>query len=398
MAPRSLVFGLVLCSALAAQNPIAVGSRAVALTNTSGTGSAVLAATVRYPAVTAGVDVPLLPHPSGWPVVVMLHGFGWIGQDYTALADAYVSFGFVVVLPDTCQWDWDCQEADARAIHPALGIENASAASPFHASFDMSRVALVGHSMGGMSVGNVLANNPGYVAGFAIAPVLPFGNSPGLIDVPFGMIAGAGDPITSWDGNALPYYSAITHPEGLKFLCVLTTACDHMNVAGLVSQPSTADTSVFTRGVRSGAGFLGHVMRLESTGLDRAIGTEALSDPLVALLQTDIMTPQLWLDHEFRIGAQSLVCSATPGTWSILLAASSTIQPIATSFGDLLVDPASMFPLAFLIAPAGAAAEAAVAVPNDPLLVGLPVALQTIGEVPGQQIRLGNAWQLQVLP
>lgn len=398
MLRRSLALGAALCSTVLAQSQVAVGSRAIVLANSTGVGSTALAATVRYPAATAGTDVPVLPHPSGWPVIVLLHGFGWLGQDYTVLADAYVGQGFVVVLPDTCQWDWDCQEYDARAIYPALATENASAASPFGGALDMSRVGLVGHSMGGMSVGNVLAINPGYAAGLAIAPVLPFGDSPQAIAVPFGTIVGAGDPITPWDGFSLPYYTAVVNHPTLKFLCVMGMACEHMNVAGLVAQPSAVDASVFTRGVRSGIGFLQHAMGLDATGLDRAIGFEAAADPLVALLESDIATPQVWLDQQFRIGMSSRVCSAAPGTWSILFAATTVIPPLATAWGDLLIDPWTMFPLAVLIAPPGDVAGATIAVPADPNLVGLPVALQALGETLPQVSWLSNAWQVQILP
>lgn len=390
--PR-LLFAVALATvAVTAQQGRPVGTRSVTWPNPTAVGSPTLAATVRYPAATPGAGVPMLTHPNGWPVVVLLHGFGLIGQDYVVLADALVRTGFVVVLPDSCQWDWDCQEADGRAMFPALAFEDADASSPFFSAFDMHRVALMGHSMGGSSVGNILAANPGYACGFTLAPVWAFGSNSSAILVPFGIVVGAGDLVTSYASYALPYYTAVTNHGSVKLLYQLDTNCDHFNVAGLEPAPwSTVTTAVFDRSVKVTRGFLQHCLGISPTGFETAIGPEALSEPMLVSLQQETVVPQVWMQKVFQIGQTSRVSIATQGSLVVLMGAGNVMPGVQTQFGLLTIDLASLFVIGLGLTGTEQRADITINMPADPLLVGLPIALQALAET-AVTPTLSNTW------
>lgn len=378
-----------------AATPWPVGMRNVAWQNPGLIGSPQLEATVAYPAIAAGVDTPVQPNPQGWPVIVFLHGFGWIGADYGVLADRLASQGFVVIAADTCQWSWTCQEEDGRAIHSALVTETGDSQSPFFEAFDRHRVALVGHSMGGSSAGNILVANPGYRCAFTFAPALPLVD-PTPIDVPFGIVVGTADAITPPGGYAQPYYNTIVNAAPLRFLYLLDYRCDHMNVAGLIPQPwSTDSIAVFDRATSLAVGFLRHAMGIDPTGLEAALGTAPLAEPMLVSMQHAESEPQVWANDQFRIGATNRVSIAAQSVLALLMAANALGPRIPTPFGDFLIDYASTFTVGLtLVGPQGRA-DFILSMPPDPTMVGLPIALQAIVD-DGPDLRLGNAWLMFV--
>ena len=150
---------LLLTGCLLAQTPYAVGTRDIALANTTGQGSSSLTARVHFPAATAGSNVPVLPQQGGWPVVVFLHGFLALGNNYAPVGNALAAAGYIAVMSNTMQFDNQGQEYDGRALYSALVTANGTAGGAFTGALDMGRAALVGHSMGGGNIANVLANN-----------------------------------------------------------------------------------------------------------------------------------------------------------------------------------------------------------------------------------------------
>jgi len=396
---RACFAAAALSLAAQAQTAFAVGTRSVAWPNPTALGSTVLAATVHYPALTAGVDAPVLPRPGGWPVVVFLHGFGFLGNSYVALAERWASTGFVVVASDTCQWDWDCQEADGRAIYSAVLAATTDVADPFFGACDVARIGIAGHSMGGMSVGNVLATNPGYRCGMAIAPVTPFGPSPASITVPFGIVVGEADTITPWLSYSQPYYDAVTAHGSMKFLYLIDSAGDHLNVGGLSPLPwSTTTTEAFERSADVCRGFLQHCLRADPTGLEEAIGPAAITDPLMTSLQREIAVPQMWTDSRFHLGATTRMSIAIDGVFAGVFASPNAIAPLPTGIGDLEIDLNSAFLLAFGLANSEQRVDIVLAIPNDPLLITAQVALQSLGESPVGSIKLSNPIFLPIEP
>ncbi len=372
-----------------------VGTRNVAWHNPSLVGSAQLEATVAYPAVSAGIDMPVQPRPEGWPVIVFLHGFGWIGADYGALAERLASQGFVVIAADTCQWSWTCQEEDGRAIYSALVTETGDSQSPFFGAFDRHRIALVGHSMGGTSTGNILVGNPGYRCAFTFAPALPLVD-PTPIDVPFGIVVGTADAITPPGGYAQPYYNTIVNAAPLRFLYLLDYRCDHMNVAGLIPQPWSADSvAVFDRSTSLAVGFLRHAMEIDPTGLEAALGTAPLAEPMLVSMQHAESRPQVWASDRFHIGATNRVSIAAQSVLALLMAANALGPRIPTPFGDFLIDYATTFPIGIALVGPQSRADFNLSLPPDPTIVGLPIALQALVDH-GSDLQLGNAWLMFV--
>jgi hypothetical protein len=380
---------------ISAQAPHAVGTTTVAWPNTTGLGSPLLDATVCYPAVTAGVDAPVLQQSSGWPVVVFLHGYSFLGQDYGWLGETWASQGFVVVLSNTAQYDWICQGQDGRALYFAAMAENARPGSPFEGTFDVSRLALAGHSMGGGMTGSVLANNPGYRCGLALAPASPGSAVAALVTAPFGIVVGTGDWVTPWGWYSMPYYQAISSRDGLKFLYLLNGECDHMNIAGLSRYPSRA---VFDRVADVGVGFLNHFLDLGTGGLERAVGPEAQAESRFLMLSQEIATPQIWAAHPLQIGMGTRLSVAAEEGPGGIIAASALGPACSTPIGTLGLDATTAFILATGRARAERRIDVNVSVPNLVPMIGLSVALQAFGATSSQQLQLGSTIVLTVKP
>ena len=383
----AFVMSLCVIASASAQGSHRVGSRTVSWLNTSGFGSTLLAATVKYPAAVTGTGTPVLPASGGWPVIVFLHGYSFLGFDYADLGDAWASAGYVVVLGDTAQFDWILQEYDGRAMFGALGAANVEPGGPFEGALDTSRVVLAGHSMGGAGVAHVLQNNPGYRGGFALAPVMPLGGAAAAVAVPLGIAVGMGDTITPWDWYSQPYYNAVTQYGSLKFLYLMDTTCDHMTLAGL-SGPTEPS---FTRAASLGLGFFGHVLGIDPTALEMVFGRDPMQDPQLVSMQRQTMVPQLWLEQPLTIGMATRSSQVMDPGIAGLVAASSLAPPVSTPYGTLLVDPGTAFILAIGITDAEGRIDIDVTLPPDPLLIGLPVALQGLGPSQGFELVLGSA-------
>src|SRR5262249_1432017 len=161
-----------------------------------------------------------------------LHGYGQFGRDYVALGDAWTAAGFVVVQLDTAQWNYLTLWDDGIAMFAALAAANVQPHDRFAGAFDMAHVGLAGHSAAGGTAGLVLALNPGYRCGLALAPVTPGPVAAGMVDVPFGIVVGTGDTTTSAGTHAEPYFHAVGSQQGFKFLYTMNLDCNHLNVAG----------------------------------------------------------------------------------------------------------------------------------------------------------------------
>lgn len=379
-----------------------VGQRDVAWTNLAGAGSPVLDARVHYPSVAAGVGVPLLPSPSGtYPVVVFLHGFGLLGDDYTRIGEALAGFGFIAVMLNTAQFDYFVLEQDARAVFLNLEDENIRPGSFFEGVIDSDRVGLLGHSMGGAVLAYVLnedagqgMTNPGYKCGLGLAPVDPaLANAGSVVNVPIGLVSGMLDTLTPPAGHAIPYYAALDPTQGLKFHYQMGFNADHMNVAGLL----TLRGGVFSRSAKIMTGFFGQFLKDGEIGLDAVIGPDGLADNNLVQLDMDASVPQTWADGPMRIGRQTRVSVAAEDGFAGLIAASATSQPIPTFIGPLLLDPTT----AYLIVETyivGERLDVTITVPNVPSLIGTTLAVQGAGATVRDPIRLGSALSFTIRP
>lgn len=378
-----------------AQSSHQVGWHDVVLANPSGFGSPALAARIAYPAAAHGRNVPVLPQAGGWPVIVFLHGYAQLGRDYQALGEAWARAGFVVAQLDTAQWNfldlWD----DGIAMFGALGAANAASGTLLAGAFDMQRVGIAGHSMGGATTGLVLACNPGYRCGLALAPVFPGVTAAGMVTVPFGIVVGTGDMITPPGIFAEPFFEAVASQHGLKFLYTMNVECDHMNVAGLSMSPTP---DVFARVVDVGAAFFRHFLLEDSNAIERCVGPTALAESRLVSVQQRIAEPRVWASRPLRIGRRTRLSLAAEEGIGAILVAGSTAPAMPTVVGTLLLDPASAFAWRVAELPRERRIDAMLEVPDDPLLAGFTIAFQAIGATPVEPLLLGTAVQFTITP
>ena len=395
---RQLKHLLVTCAlsvgALVGQQP--VGQLNVSWPNPTGSGSPMLDACLHYPALSAGLNAPMATPatPSGYPLVVFLHGYGKLGDDYAAIGNTLAEAGYVAVMLNTAQWSHQLLLDDARAMFAALSNVSASAGGPLQSKFDMQRVGLLGHSMGGAVVALTLnvapsaaVANPGYKCGLGLAPVNPALMQAGtMVNVPFGIVSGQGDLLTPPAAHATPYYQAVTPIEGLKFHYEMGLACTHLNICGLKRQ----NPSVFARTQKIINGFFGQFLQGSLSGLEAVLGMEGQGDPNLYALSVDTTVPQAWADSPLCIGQTTRVSIALEGGWGGLLGADSTAAPTPTMVGTLLLDPASCFRLDEGPVVADRY-DVDIAVPSTSSLIGVTFAVQGAGATVQSQFTLGSA-------
>lgn len=382
----------------AAQALLPVGRHDLAWANPTTAGSPTLFARIYYPATVAGFDTPPLPSPSGWPTVVFLHGYGQIGSDYNQLAAAWSEQGFAVVALDTARFDFAMLRDDAIASYQAIQFANAAIGTLTDGLFDVSRMMVAGHSMGGGVAALVLANNPGYRAGLALAPFDPtqvVGPVAASVVTPFGIVAGDGDVITPPALHAVPLLATLGVPQGVKFLSRFDANCGHLEVAGLQVGSSNL---AFLGSVQVSTGFLAYALGTRNDALEQCIGPAAQSDPQLVSLSQQFGLAEAWASRPLRIGASArFSIGVEPGLGAAVIA-NGTIPPVSTPFGDLRVDPSSAFVGAIGVVGADRRLDFSVAVPLDPQLVGLELAVQAFGTTVTQPLWLGSVVRSVVLP
>ncbi|MFN3243253.1 MAG: hypothetical protein ACE37K_17260 [Planctomycetota bacterium] len=396
----SSLAGVLLSGAIVAQN--AVGLADVAWPNPVAAGTPTLSARIHYPAQDPGFGARMLsvPSPDGFPVVVFLHGYGQLGNDYAQIGDSLAQEGFIAVMINTAMHSYQTLEQDARGMFPALVAANTALGSQFRGKLNMEQVGLLGHSMGGAVIAYVLdydvaspVSNPGYTCGLALAPVNPaIAVSGTQIRVPLGIVSGQADPLTPPSTHAEPYYQSVTPLSGLKFHYQMGPTCDHMNIVGLLPHNPT----VFERTQAIIRGFYGQFLSGSLTGLESVLGVDGESDPNLAQLDVQTSIPQAWSDGTLRIGQVTRVSVALEGGWGGLLAANSTtMQPTTTLVGTLLIDPNTAFTLA-----EGPVAtqrlDVDILVPNLMALVGSTFAVQGGGATINDPFLLGSALGFEI--
>ena len=398
---RHLCIALALwCSALAGQQP--VGTMDVSWPNTSGNGTPMLDARLHYPAVAAGVGTRMKspPRSVGFPVIVFLHGYAVLGNDYGAMGDAIAEAGYVAVMLNTAMFSHTTMELDTQALYGAMTAETTDPQSPYYGKFDMERAGIMGHSMGASVIVYLLNEdpstdpttyciNPGYACGLALAPVDPALASSFMpvVEVPVGCISGLGDTLTPPVVHALPFYQSIDPKQGIKFHYMFGAACDHLNMCGLA--PNTP--AVFDRVQTIFRGFFGHFMQGSVTGLEGILGVDGQSDPNLASFQVETYVPQTWSDGQLSIGQTSRISVSIGGIFGLVLAANSlSALPVTTPFGDLLIDPVTVATFQQGLS-ATERFDAPISVPNTSSLIGVELALQGAGPTSTAPFRLGSA-------
>ena len=270
LALTCLAFG---ASAALAQDLLPAASRGEAFPNTTGKGTAELKATLWYP--TQGPKTnDLAPGPH--PVIVFLHGRGGFAMAYAALGERLAERGYVVVLSDTARVNPTAQMRDGSALFHALRAANEAEASFWKGALDMSAAGVTGHSMGGGASAHILAENPGYKAGFCFAPwqgAKRFSDAV-AIQVPVGIIHGVNDRTLPWKSTGKALYDQLPTDCSGRFLYVLKKEATHLNIALSFPFSSEADKAVFKTCVDLCLAFFDAHLRNSPAGLEALLTAE----------------------------------------------------------------------------------------------------------------------------
>ena len=364
---------MLLSIALAAQDHPAA-FRDFALSNRTPEGSRVLQARIYYPGLAAGQDAALRPQAGGYPVYLFLHGMGSYGSAYKQVAEPLTRAGYVVVLADTALTDGALQYKDSIATLPSLAAENQDPQSFFHGALDLTRAGIGGYSMGGMTALRVLSTNCGYRVGFGHAAVAGryYGPLEGVnCRQPFALVHGLGDTLEPIEG-AYAWWQGGTNATGQRVLYVMNQECNHINVA---SVPALPDLPIFERTMRVCRGFLDAHLKGDATGLAEVLGAPARTEPRLVAIAAGVERPALLVERSGR--AARITGIAEPGP--LFLTASLARARVPTPFGEFLLDPAFLIPLATPIVDAGRAVFLELTLPEIQGLSGFPLPIQALG-------------------
>jgi dienelactone hydrolase len=161
--------------------------------------------------------------PGRWPLVVFAHGYA-VGPDpYVSLCEAWAAAGYVVAAPrfpltdehvagdSLDESDIEEQPADVVFVMQALLAPD----SPVAGAVDPSRIAVAGHSDGGLIALSVAADPPAgvrAVIALSTSPVGRPGENPALL-----VVQGDEDDINGWEYGQAIYDEAVP-PRYLVYL------------------------------------------------------------------------------------------------------------------------------------------------------------------------------------
>jgi pimeloyl-ACP methyl ester carboxylesterase len=333
--PRLQFALLLLLGPATAQLPVAY--RDDVFTNTTGQGTPGLKCRVFYPATAAGIGTPLLPAPGGYPVVLHLHGQGGNGIATPDYATAVATTGYIMVMQDTASTSSSTQYNDALATIIALQAENTKPSSFYVGQLDMTRFAVIGHSMGGGNTFRVLAVSTVPKVGVAFAPTNQTSTAPN-VKVPMLLINGLGDTVLS-PTSSVNNYNALTNYTGTKTLFQFNTDCGHGTMLAWPQTPT--ELAIFTRSMRVTVGFLDTWLKARPRGFEDVAGLTARSEPRLNQLLQACERPVMWSTFPSASPLVARVSFVTEPGSSFLMAAVQTAS-VPTPFGVLGLDPSTI--------------------------------------------------------
>ncbi|MBI5610601.1 MAG: dienelactone hydrolase family protein [Deltaproteobacteria bacterium] len=162
------------------------------------------------------------PAGTGWPLVAFSHCHTCLRFENTTVNERLASHGIAVVAPDhtgNTLFDFlagksatlgvpflQTREDDIRfVVDQVLDPSNTAIPQVIRGKFDPARVAALGHSFGGVTIGKAIQDDPRFKAGFAMAvpmaqPILP-GVKMADIHVPVGFLLAQEDNSILLIGN-----------------------------------------------------------------------------------------------------------------------------------------------------------------------------------------------------
>jgi dienelactone hydrolase len=166
-------------------------------------------------ALTTWVWYPLDPGAGPWPLVVFAHGYEVGPAPYAALCEAWAAAGYVVAAPEfpltdaavAGEWldesDIDNQPDDVRFVIGSL----LAADSPLPVRVDPDRLAVAGHSDGGVTaLGVAVEPFPGLRAVIALSAAPVYGS---VDNPPILVVQGDDDDVSGYESGAAVYAAAV---------------------------------------------------------------------------------------------------------------------------------------------------------------------------------------------
>jgi len=209
----------------------------------SGTLNLPLIAEVRYPADSAGLNVPVSTTETNYPVVVIMHGMhttadpSYLGYNY--LLDHLATHGFIAVSIDCNAINaiGGMQDTRGHAILEHISLLNSKNSSPglFSGVIDMSRIGIMGHSRGGDGVVQAQVLNQSLSLGWninaivALAPTDFSATGPAPLNLNSskffciygsndGDVWGGSNPGTQYTGTGFRFYDRAAVEKSMVFL------------------------------------------------------------------------------------------------------------------------------------------------------------------------------------
>lgn len=166
-------------------------------------------------ALTTRVWYPLDPAAGPWPLVVFAHGYAVGPAPYAALCEAWAAAGYVVAAPEfpltdeDVAGDWldesdiDNQPDDVRFVVGSL----LAADSPLPVRVDRDRLAVAGHSDGGVTaLSTAVEPFPGLRAVIALSAAPVYGS---VDNPPILVVQGDADDVSGYESGAEVYAGAV---------------------------------------------------------------------------------------------------------------------------------------------------------------------------------------------
>ena len=172
---------------------------------------------IYYPAVSAGTSVSLAtPPPSGFPVVILGHGFAMDYSAYLNFRDSLVPKGYVVMIPnsESAIVPFPSQPnfgKDLAYCISWISAQDSTLGSIFYGKISDKR-AIMGHSMGGGCTYLAAQNNPAVTTTitFAAAETNPLSSSAAKqVNVPSLVFAGQNDCVAPLSSNQQKIYDSL---------------------------------------------------------------------------------------------------------------------------------------------------------------------------------------------
>ena len=404
-----LGFSLVLGGSPEDPGPYAAGYRRLTVPGVAG-GNGKVELLLYYPATVSGANTPLAPGGRPYPLVVFGHGFSLTTELYDSLYAHLASRGFLVagVATEEQLFTGNLPRflKDFAAAVLGLRAEAKRTGGPLEGAVSPTALAgAAGHSFGGAAAIVAAADRPDLFG--ALVTMAATATSPQQVDilaavrrlrVPALHLGASRDTIVPPGTNLDPIYAATPGEKRLLEIGGGTHSYFHERwgpdrLLEPRGQISVAEQQRLVR--RYGLSFFEYALRDESTLLDFYLGPTAVADPGLSRQQVELPRALLFGAGTGRPGTPYRLHPARRTGDSGLILAAAAGGRLATTFGELLLDPATLLPLGVVSVGSNAYGTYNFSLPGDPALVGQTVHLQAL-LLAGVEGDLSNPWRLRV--